>query len=93
MDSIIVNPKNEKELKLVTELLEKLGVSSKIFSKEEKEDFEMFKGFFESQGKIEYDIPEAYFEVLDQRRAEYLKGNSKTTSWEEVKARVLGKLK
>ncbi|PZX49406.1 MULTISPECIES: hypothetical protein [Algoriphagus] len=38
MDSIIVNPKNEKELKFISELLEKLGVNNKILSVSEKED-------------------------------------------------------
>jgi len=36
MDCIIVNPKIEKELKFVIELLEKLGVNDKLFSDEEK---------------------------------------------------------
>lgn len=83
MDSIIVNPKNEKELKFITELLEKLGVSNEVISFDEKEDLT-------SQ---EYDIPEEYYQVLEGRRAEYLKGNSKTSSWEEVKARVSRELK
>lgn len=38
MDSIIVNPKNEKELKFISELLQKLGVNNKILSVSEKED-------------------------------------------------------
>lgn len=91
MDSIIVNPKNEKEIKLVNEFLEKLGVSNEILSDEEKESFEIFKGSFESQDTGDYDIPEDYYQVLERRRAEYLKGNSKTSSWEEVKARVTEK--
>ncbi|WP_339703770.1 hypothetical protein [Algoriphagus aquimarinus] len=83
MDSIIVNPKNEKELKFITELLEKLGVSNEVISFDEKEDLT-------SQ---EYDIPEEYYQVLEGRRAEYLKENSKTSSWEEVKSRVSRELK
>jgi len=38
MSSIVVNPKNEKELRFVSELLEKLGVNSKVLSDEEQED-------------------------------------------------------
>lgn len=38
MDSIIVNPKNEKEFKFISELLKKLGVNNKILSVSEKED-------------------------------------------------------
>jgi hypothetical protein len=38
MDSIIINPKNEKEFKFISDLLEKLGVTSKVLSAEEKED-------------------------------------------------------
>jgi hypothetical protein len=38
MDSIIINPKNEKEFKFISDLLEKLGVNSKVLSAEEKED-------------------------------------------------------
>ncbi|MEB2777797.1 hypothetical protein SYJ56_20955 [Algoriphagus sp. D3-2-R+10] len=92
MDSIIVNPKNEKELKIVTELLEKLGVSNEVFSFNKREDFELLLNYFEAQQKNEeYEIPEEYYQVLDGRRAEYLKGNSRTSSWEEVKARVTGK--
>ncbi|MCE7054370.1 addiction module protein [Algoriphagus sp. AGSA1] len=92
MDSIIVNPKNEKELKFISELLEKLGVSNEVFSFNKKEDFELLLNSFEAQQKDEgYEIPEEYYQVLDGRRAEYLKGNSKTSSWEEVKARVSGK--
>jgi hypothetical protein len=38
MDSIIINPKNEKEFKFISDLLGKLGVNSKVLSAEEKED-------------------------------------------------------
>jgi hypothetical protein len=38
MDSIIINPKNEKEFKFISDLLKKLGVTSKVLSAEEKED-------------------------------------------------------
>lgn len=81
MNSILVNPKDEKELKFVAELLEKLGVSNKIISFDVKEDL----------ANQERDVPEEYYQVLEGRRAEYLKGNSQTSSWEEVKARVIGK--
>ncbi|MEQ6118068.1 hypothetical protein [Reichenbachiella sp. MALMAid0571] len=38
MSSIVINPKNEEELKFVSELLQKLGVASKVLSDEELED-------------------------------------------------------
>lgn len=38
MSSIVINPKNEKELRFVAELLNKLGVASKVLSDEEQED-------------------------------------------------------
>jgi len=38
MDSILINPQNEQEFKFVSQLLNKLGVVSKIFTDEEKED-------------------------------------------------------
>ncbi|WP_420582799.1 hypothetical protein [Reichenbachiella sp.] len=38
MSSIVINPKNEKELRFVAELLKKLGVASKVLSDEEQED-------------------------------------------------------
>ena len=83
MDSIIVNPKNEEELKFVSELLEKLGVSCEVISIDNKEDL----------NDQESNVPEKYYQVLEERRAEYLKGNAKSSSWEEVKARVNKELK
>ena len=38
MDSILINPQNKKEFEFVSQLLNKLGVVSKVFSDEEKED-------------------------------------------------------
>ena len=38
MSSIVVNPKNQKEFQFVSELLNKLGVHSKVVSDEELED-------------------------------------------------------
>jgi hypothetical protein len=38
MNSIIINPKSQKEMQFLTELLNKLGVSSTILSDEQKED-------------------------------------------------------
>ena len=38
MESIIINPKTKKEVKLVRTLLEKMNISSDIISEEEKED-------------------------------------------------------
>lgn len=38
MSSIVVNPKSEKELKFLAELLEKLGVEAKVLSDEDTED-------------------------------------------------------
>jgi len=38
MSSIVVNPRDKKELEFVFELLKKLGVKSKVLSDEELED-------------------------------------------------------
>ena len=38
MKSIVITPKDSKELKLIAELLNKMGISSTILSEEEKED-------------------------------------------------------
>jgi hypothetical protein len=38
MDSILINPKNEKELSFIAELLGKIGARYKIITAEEKED-------------------------------------------------------
>lgn len=38
MSSIVVNPKSQKELQFISELLNKLGVRSKVLSDEELED-------------------------------------------------------
>ncbi len=38
MSSIVINPKDESELKFVSELLQKHGVKSKVLSDEEQED-------------------------------------------------------
>lgn len=38
MSSIVVNPKSEEELQFISELLDKLGVRSKVLSDEELED-------------------------------------------------------
>jgi len=38
MKSIVITPKDSKELKLIAELLKKMGISSTILSEEEKED-------------------------------------------------------
>lgn len=38
MSSIVVNPKSEKEMKFLAELLEKLGVEAKVLSDEDTED-------------------------------------------------------
>jgi hypothetical protein len=38
MDSILVNPKDEKELQLLSELFSKMKIQSKILTNEEKED-------------------------------------------------------
>ncbi|MEQ8418254.1 MAG: hypothetical protein RIB71_27480 [Imperialibacter sp.] len=37
MSSIVVNPKSEKELQFISELLQKLGVDSKVLSDEDAE--------------------------------------------------------
>jgi len=38
MESIIVTPKNQEEFRLLTNLLAKMDISSKVLSEEEKED-------------------------------------------------------
>jgi hypothetical protein len=38
MSSIVINPKSSQELKFITELLQKLGVKSKVISDEDTED-------------------------------------------------------
>jgi len=38
MKSIIITPKDTKELKFIAELLNKMGISSTVLSEEEKED-------------------------------------------------------
>lgn len=38
MTSIIIHAKNEKDISLLKELSEKMGLSSHVLSKEEKED-------------------------------------------------------
>lgn len=38
MNSILINPKDEKELLFISQLLNKMGVENKVLSVEEKED-------------------------------------------------------
>jgi hypothetical protein len=38
MSSIVINPKSPQELKFISELLQKLGVKSKVISDEDTED-------------------------------------------------------
>jgi hypothetical protein len=38
MKSIVITPKDAKELKFIAELLNKMGISSTVLSEEEKED-------------------------------------------------------
>lgn len=38
MDSIVINPRTKDEAKIVTELLERMNISSKVITDEEKED-------------------------------------------------------
>jgi len=104
MDSIIVNPKDEKELKFVSELLEKLGVNSKVLSVEEKEDLglsflmakadrveevprdEIYKSIKDPvDDKSEFGLTDEEYEILDERRARHLAGESGSYSWQEVK--------
>ncbi|REG82059.1 hypothetical protein [Algoriphagus antarcticus] len=104
MDSIILNPKNEKELKFIIELLGKLGVSNMVMSDEDKEDLrlsflsaevdrveeapkeEVYKKLttFLNE-KYEFGLTEEDYQVLDERRARHLAGESVSYSWEEVK--------
>lgn len=41
MRPVVINPKSESELKLVSDLLKKLNISSHILSEEEAEDLGM----------------------------------------------------
>ena len=43
MKAVVINPKNNSELKFVTELLSKLGIKSASISEEELEDIAMSK--------------------------------------------------
>jgi len=38
MESVVITPRNKKELEFVSDLMEKLGISTKKLSLEEKED-------------------------------------------------------
>jgi hypothetical protein len=38
MESIVISPKTRDEAKLITDLLEKMNISSKVITEEEKED-------------------------------------------------------
>lgn len=38
MSSIVVNPKSQEEFEFVSELLQKLGIDTKVLSKEDVED-------------------------------------------------------
>ena len=38
MKTLVITPKSSSELKFITELLKKLGISSRILSQEEKEE-------------------------------------------------------
>ena len=38
MESIVISPKTKHEAKLITDLLEKMNISSKVITEEEKED-------------------------------------------------------
>ncbi|BAU53624.1 hypothetical protein [Mucilaginibacter gotjawali] len=38
MESIVINPKTKDEAKLITDLLAKMNIASKIITEEEKED-------------------------------------------------------
>ena len=41
MKSIVITPKDANELKFVSELLKKLGISSRVLNEEEQEDIGM----------------------------------------------------
>jgi len=43
MDSILINPKDEQELKYFMELMHSMEVPATIISEEEREDFELAK--------------------------------------------------
>ena len=39
MESIVISPKTNDEAKLIKDLLDKMNISSKVITEEEKEDF------------------------------------------------------
>jgi len=41
MRPVAINPKNKEELKFISDLLNKLGIDSKVLTEEEIEDFGM----------------------------------------------------
>jgi len=41
MKSIVITPKDARELKFVSELLKKLGITSRVLNEEDKEDIGM----------------------------------------------------
>ncbi|MEN2281351.1 hypothetical protein AAGF08_04370 [Algoriphagus sp. SE2] len=60
MNSILINPKNEKELNFISELLAKLGARYKIITAEEKEDL----GLSHLMVKVKRDVEIPKEEVL-----------------------------
>lgn len=41
MSPVVINPKNQSELKFISDLLEKLGIASHVLTEDEIEDFGM----------------------------------------------------
>lgn len=39
MESIVINPKSKDEAKFITDLLQRMNISSKVITEDEKEDF------------------------------------------------------
>ncbi|MDB4902468.1 MAG: hypothetical protein JWQ63_1749 [Mucilaginibacter sp.] len=39
MESIVINPKSKDEAKFTTDLLQRMNISSKVITEDEKEDF------------------------------------------------------
>jgi len=60
MESIVINPKTKDEAKLITDLLSKMNISSKIITEEEKEDI----GLLAMMKEVDRNEKVSYEEVM-----------------------------
>ena len=63
MSTLIVNSDNKEDLKLFMELANRLGLTTKILSKEDKEDIALYKAMLEGR-KTKYVSREAVMKKL-----------------------------